>query len=86
MFYAGDLFRVEKDFFFATLVGRKMVRVKFNNQEPVAQEFLLQERFGRLRDVAQGIDGSIYVITSDTDAYGPGRKQGDRLLRLVPLP
>jgi hypothetical protein len=24
------------------------------------------------------------VLTSDTDAYGPGRREGDRLLRLVP--
>lgn len=86
MFYTGNLFPPWKnDFFFTTLVGRKLVRVKFKDQEPVEQEFLLKNRFGRLRDVAQGIDGSIYVITSDTDAYGPGRKEGDRLLRLVPL-
>jgi aldose sugar dehydrogenase len=86
MFYTAGIFPDWKnDFFFATLVGRKVVRVKFKDQEPVEQEFLLQDRFGRLRDVAQGTDGAIYVITSDTDAYGPGRKQGDRLLRLVPL-
>jgi len=87
VFYTGEAFPGWKnDFFFATLVGRKVVRVKFKGQEPVEQEFLLEERFGRLRDVAQGLDGTIYVITSDTDAYGPGRKEGDRLLRLVPLP
>jgi len=86
MFYTAGIFPGWKnDFFFATLVGRKLVRVKFKDQEPVEQEFLLQDRFGRLRDVAQGTDGAIYVITSDTDAYGPGRKQGDRLLRLVSL-
>jgi glucose/arabinose dehydrogenase len=50
----------------------------------VGQEHLLKNAFGRLRDVAQGMDGSVYVITSDTDAYGPGRPGGDRLLRLVP--
>jgi len=84
-FYTGQLFPGWKnDFFFTTLVGRKLVRVKFRDLEPVEQEFMLRDRFGRLRDVAQGIDGAIYVITSDTDAYGPGRKEGDRLLRLVP--
>jgi len=86
MFYTGDLFpQWKNDFFFATLVGRKLVRVKFHDQEPLEQEFLMEGQFGRLRAVAQGIDGSIFVITSDTDAYGPGRKQGDRLLRLMPL-
>jgi len=86
MFYTGDLFpQWKNDFFFATLVSRKLVRVKFHDQEPLEQEFLMEGQFGRLRAVAQGIDGSIFVITSDTDAYGPGRKQGDRLLRLMPL-
>ncbi len=85
MFYTGDLFpQWENDFFFATLVGQKIVRVKFKNLEPLEQEFLIEEQFGRLRAVAQGVDGSIFVVTSDTDAYGPGRRQGDRLIRLLP--
>jgi glucose/arabinose dehydrogenase len=85
MFYTGDLFpQWQNDFFFATLVGQKIVRVKFEDLEPLEQEFLIEEQFGRLRAVAQGVDGSIFVVTSDTDAYGPGRRQGDRLIRLVP--
>lgn len=86
IFYTGGMFpQWKNDFFFATLVGRKLVRVKFKDQEPLEQEFLMEERFGRLRAVAQDLDGSILVITSDTDAYGPGRRQGDRLLRVTPL-
>ncbi len=85
MFYTGDLFpQWENDFFFATLVGQKIVRVKFKYLVPLEQEFLIEEQFGRLRAVAQGVDGSIFVVTSDTDAYGPGRRQGDRLIRLLP--
>jgi len=61
------------------------VRLKLSGQTPVGQEHLLKDTFGRLRDVAQGYDGYLYVITSDTDAYGPGRSGGDRLLRIVPL-
>lgn len=86
MFYTGGRFpQWKNDFFFATLVGRKLVRVKFKDQEPLEQEFLMEEQFGRLRAVAQDLDGSILVITSDTDAYGPGHRQGDRLLRITPL-
>lgn len=85
VFYTGSAFPMwENDFFFATLVGRKLIRMKFDGPDVVGQEFLLENEYGRLRDVAVGPDGFIYVLTSDTDAYGPGREGGDRLLRLVP--
>lgn len=85
MFYNGGVFSAWKgNFFFTNLVGRMLVRVKLDGQKPVGQQFLLKGEYGRLRDVAQGPDGFIYVITSDTDAYGPGRPEGDRLIRLVP--
>ncbi len=72
------------DFLFAALVGRRLVRLRVEGTRPVGEEHLLVDRFGRLRDVACGPDGTVYAITSDTDAYGPGRAGGDRLLRLVP--
>jgi glucose/arabinose dehydrogenase len=84
-FYTGDAFPAWRgDFFFATLVGKTLIRLKLDGPKAVGQEHLLKSEFGRLRDVAQGADGSLYLITSDTDAYGPGRPGGDRLLRLVP--
>jgi glucose/arabinose dehydrogenase len=85
MFYTGAAFPAWKgDFFFANLVGKMLVRLKLDGAHIVGQEHLLKAAFGRLRDAAQGKDGSIYIITSDTDAYGPGRAGGDRLLRLLP--
>ncbi|EPR37487.1 glucose/sorbosone dehydrogenase family protein [Desulfovibrio sp. X2] len=74
------------DFFFACLVGERLVRVRFSGQKVTEQEVLLKGVYGRLRDVASGPDGALYVLTSSTDAYGPGRKGGDRLLRLAPAP
>jgi glucose/arabinose dehydrogenase len=85
MFYTGDAFPAWRgDFFFTNLVGKMLIRLKLDGPKVAGQEHLLKSEFGRLRDVAQGVDGSVYVITSDTDAYGPGRAGGDRLLRLVP--
>jgi glucose/arabinose dehydrogenase len=85
MFYSGEAFPAWRgNFFFTNLVGKMLVRLKLDGPKAVGQEHLFKNAFGRLRDVAQGIDGSVYVITSDTDAYGPGRPSGDRLLRLVP--
>ncbi|RPJ77496.1 MAG: PQQ-dependent sugar dehydrogenase [Desulfobacteraceae bacterium] len=86
-FYNGERFPAwAGDFFFTNLVGKKLVRLRLDGPRVVGQEFLLENAYGRLRDVAQGADGLLFVITSDTDAYGPGRPGGDRLLRLVPRP
>jgi len=30
------------------------------------------------------VGGPIYVITSGTDGYGPGREGDDRIIRVVP--
>jgi aldose sugar dehydrogenase len=84
-FYSGGRFPAwTGDFFFTNLVGKKLVRLTLDGPRAVGQEVLLENTYGRLRDVAQGTDGLLYVITSDTDAYGPGRSGGDRLLRLAP--
>ena len=84
-FYLGGAFPAWRgDFFFVNLKGKRLVRLKMDGHRPVGQEHLLKDSFGRLRDVAQGSDGYLYVITSDTDAYGPGRAGGDRLLRIRP--
>jgi glucose/arabinose dehydrogenase len=85
MFYTGHAFPSWKgNLFFTTLVGRSLFRIELDGGNVLGQEVLLRDQYGRLRDVAQGPDGLIYVITSDTDAYGPGREGGDRLLRLIP--
>lgn len=83
-FYTGDAFPEWQDsFFFANLVGKKIVRVALDGRSVLGQEFILEDAFGRLRDVEQGPHGHLYVLTSNTDAYGPGDPHGDRLLRLV---
>jgi glucose/arabinose dehydrogenase len=84
-FYTGDVFPEWRgSFFFVNLVGEKVVRVAFDGPTVLGQEFLLEGTFGRLRDVEEGPRGHLYVLTSNTDAYGPGDPQGDKLLRLVP--
>lgn len=83
-FYTGDRIPQWKhNFFFTNLVGRMLVRVALDGAEVKGQEFLLEDEYGRLRDVATGPEGGLLVLTSDTDAYGPGRAKGDRLLRIV---
>src|SRR5687767_10600405 len=47
-----------------------------------SEERLLVQRFGRLRDVVQGPDGWLYVVTSNRDGRGQPRPGDDKLLRL----
>ncbi|MBF2000248.1 MAG: PQQ-dependent sugar dehydrogenase [Synechococcales cyanobacterium M58_A2018_015] len=84
-FYTGTAFpEWQNDFFFANLRGQTLVRVVLNGSQVVGQERLLERQYGRLRDVAQGLDGFLYITTSDNDGYGAGRAGGDRIIRLVP--
>jgi glucose/arabinose dehydrogenase len=57
------------------LAGPELTRV--SNQEVYFREL------GRLRDVIQGPDGTLYVITNNTDGRGRPGPNDDRLLRVV---
>ncbi len=74
------------DFFFATLRGEKLVRVRLDPSNPrkVAEtEDLFKGVYGRLRDVVSGPDGALYVATSNRDGRGKPAPGDDRILRVV---
>jgi aldose sugar dehydrogenase len=84
-FYTGKSFpQWQGNFFFANLRGRTLIRVALDGIKVIGQEKLLQQKYGRLRDVKEGPDGFLYITTSDNDGYGDGRTGGDRIIRLVP--
>jgi glucose/arabinose dehydrogenase len=43
----------------------------------------LEGEYGRLRTVAQGPDGDLYVLTSNRDGRGDPTSGDDRLLRIT---
>ncbi len=47
------------------------------------QEVYFHGVLGRLRDIFQGPDGTLYVLTNNTDGRGRPRTDDDRLLRIV---
>lgn len=49
-----------------------------------AHERLLENQFGRLRDLIQGPDGFLYFSTSNRDGRGNPGPEDDRILRIVP--
>jgi glucose/arabinose dehydrogenase len=86
MFYRGSQFpQFKGNFFFGCLVGERMIRVVTNGRQVVSQENLLEHKYGRIRDVAEGPDGYIYFATSNRDGRGRPASDDDRILRLVPV-
>lgn len=73
-FYTGDRFPEWKGNLFAgSLKGRSLIRLVLDGERVIGEERLLSDRNQRIRDVRQGPDGLIYLLT--TDGF---------LLRLVP--
>lgn len=89
MFYSGALFpQFSGNFFFGGLVGEGIYRVVFSSENPT--EILLIDKMdvavGRVRDIVQGPDGSIYFSTSNRDGRGLVREGDDKIYRLGPVP
>ena len=82
----GAIPQWEGDLFVAALRGERLWRLGLNGRgEVVEREKLLDHEVGRVRDVAQAPDGSLWVSTSNRDTYGsPVSEQDDRILRLAP--
>ncbi len=84
-FYRGDRFPEWKgNLFVACLRGERLIRVVLNGRRVVKEEALLMGEYGRLRAVASGPDGYLYVSTSNRDGRGRPHPDDDRILRLAP--
>jgi glucose/arabinose dehydrogenase len=85
MFYRGSQFpQFKGNFFFGCLRGERIIRVVTNGRQVASQENLLENKYGRIREIAEGPDGYIYFSTSNRDGRGSPANDDDRILRLVP--
>ena len=74
--YDGDLFpQWRGDIFLGALAAKRLIRLHLENGKVAEEEHLLIDRGKRLRDVRQGPDGALYILTDED----PGE-----LLRLAP--
>ncbi len=70
---------------FTTLKENDLRRLTFAPDGSVADEEILYDgEYGRLRDVAVGPDGFVYVGTSNKDTRGNPDDGDDRIVRIVP--
>jgi glucose/arabinose dehydrogenase len=75
IFYSGGMFPEWKgNILVGGLSSKALVRLVLDGDRVVGEERLLTDRNARIRDVAQGPDGAIYVITDDSNG---------RLLRIA---
>lgn len=75
-FYTGSLFPAWKgSLFVGGLRGTALVRLVLNGDRVVGEERLLSDQRERIRDVVQGPDGALYMLTDDPKG---------RLFKIVP--
>lgn len=75
--YTGNAFPSWRgDIFVGALAGRHLRRLERDGEAIVSQEVLLDNRVGRIRDVRQGPDGKLYILTDERNGS---------LYRLEPL-
>ena len=75
-FYNGKLFPAwQGDLFVAALAGKHLARLVLQGERVVGEERLLAELDTRIRDVKEGPDGALYVLTD---------RDGGKVIKLVP--
>jgi glucose/arabinose dehydrogenase len=76
-FYTGELFKSWKgNLFVGALAGQRLVRLELDGDKVVKEERLLSGLNERIRDVRQGPDGALYLLTDNSEG---------RILRVVPV-
>jgi glucose/arabinose dehydrogenase len=67
-FYDADRFKAwQHNVFIGALVSQELIRLQFDGDKVVHEERLLSELNKRIRDVRQGPDGYLYVLTDEDD-------------------
>ena len=67
MIYNGDRFpQWRGNLFIGGMAGQQLSRLTLNGQRVINEETLVQQR-GRIRDIRQGPDGYVYLVTDDRD-------------------
>ncbi|MCK1790382.1 PQQ-dependent sugar dehydrogenase [Pseudomonas violetae] len=67
-FYDADRFKVwQHNVFLGALVSQELIRLQFHGDKVVHEERLMGELNKRIRDVRQGPDGYLYVLTDESD-------------------
>ena len=79
--YYGDKLELENSLIMAGLRGSGLFSLDVADNEIKTKNIL--SGMGRIRDVIQGPDGYLYLITSNTDGKAFPDKDDDKLVRIL---
>ena len=82
VFYSGNKLELQGFMIMATLRASHLFQLDINEEGMISQKSILSG-IGRIRDVIEGPDGNLYIITSNTDGKGFPDSTDDKLLRIV---
>lgn len=74
----------DNSFFFGGLRGESLYEAKLTGPASVSLVAHFRQEFGRIRAVALGPDGYLYITTSNTDGRGSVRSEDDKIIKINP--
>ena len=80
--YSGETIAVGNNIIMASLRTSNLYKLDIDEEGLRSQKSILSG-IGRIRDVSQGPDGNLYLITSNTDGKGFPDSTDDKLLRIL---
>jgi glucose/arabinose dehydrogenase len=81
IFYSGDKLDIGNNMILASQKATNLFNVEITDNDANLERLL--SGVGRIRDVAQGPDGYIYIITTNTDGKAFPAPDDDKLLRIL---
>ena len=73
-FYTGNMDEWKNNLMLGCLSGEKIIRLVIENNKVVGEEWLLEDKKERFRDVLNGQDGNLYGITDSGKLYKISKK------------
>lgn len=82
VFYSSNKLDLGNNLIMASLRGTNLYKLTIEGEQVTSQKSILGGA-GRIRDVNEGPDGYLYILTGNTDGRGFPDKTDDKLLRIV---
>ena len=73
-FYTGNISEWKNNLFLGCLGGEKIIRLVINDNKVIGEEWLLEDKKDRIRDVLNGNDGNLYAVSDSGKLYKISKK------------
>ena len=73
-FYTGNISEWKNNLFLRCLSGEKIIRLVIKDNKVMGEEWLLEDKEDRIRDVLNGNDGNLYAVSDSGKLYKISKK------------